>query len=373
LYEFPGGGITMRFIFRGGYALLFIPVLFFLGRQIPAGAAVSGPCSNCHTMHNSQAGVTITPVNRASLVTSDCVGCHSSSGTETIVQLGSTRIPIVYNTASPPVNMLAGGNFHWVAKNGDQFGHNVRGINSPDSTLPYGRGGGISCGDSCHKSLSLPDMTGIEGVGSNGCQGCHGTVKHHGVSVAGQPATAASGWYRFLGHSSMHDGFFPGNGVAGIEDPDWEQNPTSTNHNIYFGGDGTREQTPKALSQFCTGCHQNFHAPGFPTGLTVVDNGGGGNPWLRHPTNYAIPNKGEFAPLFSTPYNPLVPVAKPVLTVYQAAKIETGDQVTCISCHRAHGSPYPDMLRWDYSGMIAHAGGDATGTGCFFCHTAKDH
>lgn len=350
---------------------------FFFGVPSWATAGVTGQCANCHTMHNSQNGSLVSSVNRSTLLNTDCVGCHSNSGTETIVQLGSTRIPIVYNTVSPPVNMLAGGNFYWVAKNGDQYGHNVRGISQPDATLHIGPGGTMGCANSCHISLALPDLTGIQGIGSNGCQGCHGTVKHHGVSQPGQPATAASGWYRFLGCSPFHDAFFPGGtGVGGIEDPDWEQNPTSAQHNIYYGGNGTVTQTPQALSVFCTGCHQTFHAPGFPTTDIVgvqVDNGGGTNPWLRHPTNYAIPNQGEFAPLFSTAYNPLVPVAKPDLTNYQAAKIEVGDQVTCVSCHRAHGSPYPDMLRWDYTLMQAHNGGSASGTGCFFCHTAKDH
>jgi predicted CXXCH cytochrome family protein len=38
--------------------------------------------------------------------------------------------------------------------------------------------------------------------------------------------------------------------------------------------------------------------------------------------------------------------------------------VTCISCHRAHGSPYYKLLRWDYAGSIS--------TGCAYCHTSKD-
>ncbi len=46
--------------------------------------------------------------------------------------------------------------------------------------------------------------------------------------------------------------------------------------------------------------------------------------------------------------------------------------VTCLSCHRAHGSPYADLLRWDYDTMIAGNAGDATGKGCFVCHTTKD-
>ncbi|HIC92409.1 MAG TPA: hypothetical protein EYP21_10200 [Syntrophaceae bacterium] len=46
------------------------------------------------------------------------------------------------------------------------------------------------------------------------------------------------------------------------------------------------------------------------------------------------------------------------------------DQVMCLSCHRAHGSPYADMLRWNYSHMIA---GDTTKSGgCFTCHTQKN-
>jgi len=46
------------------------------------------------------------------------------------------------------------------------------------------------------------------------------------------------------------------------------------------------------------------------------------------------------------------------------------DRVMCLSCHRAHGSPYLDMLRWDYNTMIA---ADSTKSGgCFICHTNKN-
>lgn len=44
----------------------------------------------------------------------------------------------------------------------------------------------------------------------------------------------------------------------------------------------------------------------------------------------------------------------------------------CLSCHRVHGSEYPDILRWDYSKMIAGDPGDEEGNGCFVCHTTKD-
>jgi predicted CXXCH cytochrome family protein len=43
----------------------------------------------------------------------------------------------------------------------------------------------------------------------------------------------------------------------------------------------------------------------------------------------------------------------------------TNAQVSCLSCHRAHGTPYSDILRWDYDTQTA--GGGAT-YGCLGCH-----
>ncbi len=83
-----------------------------------ARAAVRGVCSNCHTMHNSQDGSLIQPSPDSHLLTEDCVGCHSSSGSETIVTLGNTRIPIVFNTTAYPSAPLAGGNFYKVSLGG---------------------------------------------------------------------------------------------------------------------------------------------------------------------------------------------------------------------------------------------------------------
>ena len=41
--------------------------------------------------------------------------------------------------------------------------------------------------------------------------------------------------------------------------------------------------------------------------------------------------------------------------------------ITCITCHRAHGSPYQDLLRWDYKNWPGSGY-----NGCGDCHTAKD-
>lgn len=351
---------------RAGYVLLgggafFIALVAALAGQAVAG--VGNACFNCHNVHNSQGG---------NLLILSCVGCHSHTGPESIVPLGDTRIPIVNNTGIEPSQPLAGGNFHWLTKKGDQHGHNVLGISNQDQLLATAPGGSAGCANSCHTSLATATVSTPTGslTRTDGCQSCHGSVRHHRNDFpAGTPASAESGWYRFLKAPSLHTFASSRQGVSGIGDRDWEENPSSTRHNVYYAeAANPLTSGPRSLNNFCSSCHQDFHGSGNNT------NGGGSNPWLRHPTNYVIPAAKEFASLMGTAYNPQVPVGRPVLTAgHVPSTIAPGDMVTCLSCHRAHGSPYPDMLRWDYSLMRAHeAGAGVVGSGCFFCHTAKD-
>ena len=62
-------------------AVVCIPLLSFL--VLFAGtdglAAVSGACYNCHTMHNSQGGLTMILDSTISVggATGECLGCHA--------------------------------------------------------------------------------------------------------------------------------------------------------------------------------------------------------------------------------------------------------------------------------------------------------
>ncbi|RKY69312.1 MAG: hypothetical protein DRP97_05425, partial [Candidatus Latescibacterota bacterium] len=75
-------------------------------------------------------------------------------------------------------------------------------------------------------------------------------------------------------------------------------------------------------------------------------------------------------------YNPIAPVGRqnidsissPSSTVTVGS---SGVMVMCLSCHRAHGSPYPDMLRWNYLNTC-EAGQSNANCGCFICHTSKN-
>ncbi|MEW6569983.1 MAG: cytochrome c3 family protein [Nitrospirota bacterium] len=339
-------------------------------------AKVIGPCANCHTMHNSQnggavardgAGVgwdssgsltggSLQTAPQGTLLVASCVGCHSATYNQTIVQAGDSRIPIVFNTSGYPSQPLAAGNFYYVSIGGinnDLFGHNVYGISGADGNLAVapGRQSG-TCGNStsCHVTLAVAADTGPTNL-NNACEGCHTQVAHHDDSKP---------WYRFLkGHLNTTDY------VTGIEDPDWEQAPTAAAHNWYKGYIGPvdssfgLEQT-HSISSYCGGCHGVFHRDEY-----ITDAGA----WLRHPTDILLPQTGEYSSYTpSTNYSPEAPVAWS-----DPANPAAGTAVVmCLSCHRAHGSQYADILRWDYQSMSAGTTGSAAGTGCFTCHTQKD-
>jgi hypothetical protein len=246
---------------------------------------------------------------------------------------------------------LAGGNFYWATVDGAK-GHNVKGI--PDMSVdpvltkaPGDVGTATGC-TSCHGSLyTAPEI-------ATGCQGCHREPKHHAPQQAADAvATVDNGYFRFLsGH--MNGAFV---GAHGIEDSDWQYTKGATDHNEYLGSTANKTNT---MTGYCVGCHGDFH--------TQLD---GNNNWIRHPSDAVLPNSGEYTAY--TAYDPNVPVARPDLTAITAtgSVANNADMVMCLSCHRAHGSPYDDMLRWEYSGMVA-GGGGADGTGCFKCHSEKD-
>ena len=345
-------------------------VVVFCG---PAAAKVTGVCSGCHTMHNSQGGdIVATGGPFATLLTDDCVGCHSSSDSSTTYSLGTSTVPVVNYIGGAPTTHLAGGNFWWVADAGgdrDAAGHNVLGISGVDS-LPFAPGG-FNCGsnNNCHKSLAEEQIM----FAGSGCQGCHLSPAHHAddsATVIGADSSSTDGYYRFLSGHGVADA----HGVCGIEDSDWQESCNAGNHNEYLGFSAPKTGTislsnSHTVTAFCCGCHGNFHVE--------QENGA----WIRHPSDAVIPDRAgsEYADAFGAngtgtgSYDPNVPVARPNFSGFFGPRstVEIGtDMVMCLSCHRPHGSPNDDLLRWDYGDMLA--GGGSNTTGCFACHSRKD-
>jgi len=304
-----------------------------------------------------------------SLTRGSCVGCHTGSN--------PGDQPFVYNTGSVTYDSdtLAGGNFKWVVTDAAK-GHNVGGIPGMSAEslaeAPGDTGIASTCTNSCHVTLLTPDSVGGDPL-ATGCQGCHLEPKHHAPQQAADaPALEVNGWFRFLsGHTGGTSG--SGYGVEGIEDDDWQLETTASNHNEYLGkvggthegGGGFANILENTMTAYCTGCHGNFHIQ--------RDGSAASANWIRHPSDAVLPTTGEYTQY--TTYDPIAPVARPDLTtIVDTGTVVPGtDMVMCLSCHRAHGSPYDDLLRWEYSGMVAGGGtGCVPGTGCFVCHTEKD-
>ena len=337
---------------------------------------VTGRCDNCHTMHNSQNGTDWDPNGpNPALLVSNCVGCHSSNTSSLYYDLGGTNVPVVlYTGGTAPTEYLAGGNFWWV-KEGlggeDTKGHNVF-LDEEDNNLSEAPGvnAGLSCGgeNSCHRNLNQPFFDTVPGlIGRQGCTGCHMLDDesqpggfHHADDPSPGSVINSFPWYRFL------KGHHPAHGVSGIEDTDWEATRDPNDHNEYLGkyqtggnkSAGFTIISNRTMTAFCCGCHGNFHRQE-PSGA-----------WIRHPSDAVLPDEGEYATY--TTYDPNVPVSRPDLSGYSGPSntVTPGtDLVMCLSCHRPHGSPYPDMLRWNYVEMKVGGGGLG---GCFVCHTGKN-
>lgn len=364
-------------------------------------AAVSGACQGCHTMHDSQMGVTMTgtswvngalgggALNNAGsiygqLLRSNCVGCHSSAGTETLPVVMGQSIPIVRNIgASAPTTPLAGGNFYWVENAGfnDDHGHNVT---TTDSTFTQAPGRQTGCSASCHYNLTVPTYSTYTGTSpyrlaakrNPGCAGCHVQTFHH--RVYGNDVATQNPTFRFLGSPTIHESAYvigTDDSGATLGDSDWEYTNGAADHNIYradpaiFNSPDVKPAGSRAyeraagMSSFCSACHGIFHKNIEAAGDLAQDN------WIRHPVDVTINDKGgEYTAYdFIGAYDPSVPVAFLSNTPSTANGV-----VFCLSCHRAHGSPNPSMLRWDYTTMVAGNGGAASGTGCFKCHSEKD-
>jgi len=383
-------------------ALLALVVTFACFWASGASARVVGQCALCHTMHNSQNGAIVNADGaQPALISigSGCVGCHTGTNTTNI---GTPTQPTPYITdASAPnydvsgtetgTTTLAGGSFYWVQNGADPTGHNVVGIAGPDAI-------GLTPPGWSNNALFQQNDPGIKVAqgaaawssqltcaGTYGCHGTRGTTSvlddfggvsgaHHALDAAIDGLTVGTS-YRFL------------IGILGFEDKEagtinkWEFEPTVSRHNQYKGVDKTDDATiadASTISYLCAECHGVFHSGAGAEGADDPDNPAGA-PWIRHPTDYDMGNvrtKPDYAGYNgggATPaYSVVSPVGSDDVSAMRSTVYATADDaiVTCISCHRAHGTPFDDLLRWDYDLMVSSGGGG--NIGCFVCHSTKD-
>ena len=103
------------------------------------------------------------------------------------------------------------------------------------------------------------------------------------------------------------------------------------------------------INQFCGACHEKFYGQG---------NLREGERWVRHPVGITISgaNHADFDK-WSRNKNRVTLVENPTGNANDVRSA----QVFCLSCHRAHASPFGAAMRWDYR---------QTTTGCLECHSS---
>jgi predicted CXXCH cytochrome family protein len=300
------------------------------------------------------------------LLRGDCLGCHAQNKPQNIVD----GTPQVWHTDTVD---LAGGNFRYISES-DAKGHNVIDFgNLEDIIIGYAPPGHF------HPEKFKEDFK--QYFTCAGDYGCHG-IRTKRDDPTGLPALDGAHHRNIDGKCDTADEVYNSYrflwGVKGLENtgPYKWQNYDANNHNEYYGAitpmsdnckschyGGNEEIGPAnhTISGFCATCHWNFHSVEGIGGDTT-------SPFLRHPTDVVLPSTGEY--IGYTIYSIEAPVARTTVYDSPSASVTPGtDVVMCLSCHVAHASDYPDMLRWDYNAMIAGGGGSG---GCFTCHTQKN-
>lgn len=322
-------------------------------------AAITGPCSGCHTMHNSQNGSTEQLDGSANaqphLLKGSCLVCHGITGTP------ASGAPNVFGAA---VNTeLAGGTFNDAAAvaNVQTKRHDVSDIvnfaayypsldtNFTDSNTTPGMG-------SAGRTTTTP--TNLTCAGTTGCHGDPGLAGSDNAIKGSHHGSPAVVGYRFL--RTQAGGVITGKGSV-----DWELATTlgDGNHNVYSSATGV------GISALCADCHGGFHGS-IETDSDVGDNVN----WIRHPVETVVSGvTGYVEASFSITNWSSSPVGyETISNLYSTATtnmVKASAEVICVSCHRAHGSEYADILRFNYGAQVA--GGGSVTTGCLNCHMSQ--
>ncbi len=357
-----------------------VALLLATAGQAPAfhdGGVAS--CDGCHTMHNSSEGQ---PVGvgtgtgtgnryllRGSDASSTCLLCHAGSIPGDGYRVATSPPPA---PGAPPVQLTPGGDFaylqksySWVnsvtgqvtASSGDSHGHNIVAADFlyfPDSRFSVAPGGtypaaGLGC-TSCHDPhgrYRQLDTNGTVGTGGKPtfASGSYGTLP---------TATEAVGSYRLLGGA----GYLPA-AVAATPAAAFVNNPpvavSPTTYNRSEGAGDVRVAYGSGMSEWCANCHGAYQHS-----LT------GTSPVASHPAGISAKLQSEadeynsylksylYTGTIATSYTSLVPFEEGTgdLTALAADTSSTagataGNNVSCLTCHRAHASAWGSATRWN--------------------------
>lgn len=365
-------------------------------------------CEGCHSMHNSFEGtvnVTGTTYGEGSgpylLKAADqsgaCLNCHGAGRDLNNGYHVSSEGVVPYDTTlgTTPAQMTPGGDFSWLKKtmnfsvrgkaatsHGQRRGHNIVATDfgyGVDPELAVAPGGSYPA-DSLHCS-SCHDPHGRYRRFADGTYALNGLpIKNSGsYNNSADPVDGiyAVGAYRILAGAGYEPVSTPGYGF--VNAPPSAVAPATYNRSEDTQQSQTFVAYGQGMSEWCANCHTAFLQDGYTSG----DMG------LRHPAG----NGSKLTAAVVTNYNSYVTsgvftnatandaystlgafevgtndFAALKARAHQTGAVDrsatTGNNVMCLSCHRAHASAFESMLRFFYLNEFMTTG-DASGTASY--------
>ena len=352
---------------------LLAAVVLVLGMGSMAYAFHSGgvaECEGCHSMHDG-----MSPANL--LVGSDnsstCLSCHEHAGDTGPSSYHISTAEVDMPAGTPPLQRTPGGDFGWLKKS---YSFLVRGTATDEDGNTHGHN--IIAADNSYV-VDPHNATAPGGTFNSNyltCDACHdkhgqyrriddaGTIVRPAIGVAVPPivgsgsyhnsanptATGAVGVYRLLaGPGYVKDGVtFAANPPMVVVNSSYNSSEATKQVRTAYG---------KGMADWCATCHPDMHTD---SGRLVhpVERAMGGTIFGLY---NAYKKSGDLTGTQATSFLSLVPYEEDGTATYstlktiaaQTANVQPGPsnsnaQVMCLSCHRAHASGWPEMLRWQY-------------------------
>ncbi len=330
-------------------------------------------CGGCHSMHSPNPSGSYLLIAGGS--SSTCLSCHMHAGDTGPSSYHVATADADMPSGVPPLQRGPGGDFGWLKKSytmtirgttstepGDHHGHNIVAPDAlfmadadnavaPGGTFPSADLGCASCHDPHSRIKRIADGSYVTG----GNYTIRGSGSYNNSVMPG--AGEAVGNYRLLrGLGDTH--VIPGgpsvtyNGVAiAIAPSTYNRTEAATQTRVAYGASGIN-----TWGNWCATCHPAMHSSGnyvhpvdqsFGSGVANIYN--------------AYVKSGDLTGTASTAFTSLVPFAEntgDIATLQAHAQNNdsyltgpgSSDKVTCLSCHRAHASGWPEGLRWNMEG-----------------------
>jgi predicted CXXCH cytochrome family protein len=360
--------------------MVLAATLLALGLSGMAYAFHSGgvaECEGCHSMHTPQAGGSFLLVG--SDQSSTCLSCHQSADDTGPNGYHISTVDSKLGAGLSPLQRTPGGDFAWVKKT-----YNYSYTDSAGLTTNYSETGGghnIVAADFGYNAATGNAPGGTFPASQLACNSCHdphgqfrrlqsGTIAKTGAPIyasgsyfsstsgaaANEPtATEAVGVYRLLAGAGYTKATATFNGVPAAKVPStYNRTEATTQTRTVYGIATTGGQV--SWGNWCATCHPGMHTNGGSNYVHPVDQQLGGT--IAGLYNSYV-KSGDMGGSSTSSFLSLVPFAKnsaayltdlAPLAVNDNSQLggpTSTDQVTCLSCHRAHASGFLHALRFD--------------------------